>query len=249
MIKGRIHSIESMGLVDGPGIRTVVFIQGCKLRCAYCHNPDTWNLNCGTEVTPEELMKKILRFKPYFTRSGGGVTFSGGDPLVQPEFLLEMLKLCKANGIHTTIDTAGYGDGNYDEILKYTDLVLLDIKHIDSDGYVVLTGRDTKDVNLFLDALRRSNTKVWVRHVVVPGYTDTKNHMEKIATIINEEIPNVEKIELLPYHVLGVNKYDKLGIKYRLEGVEPMDKEKTKELQEYLISLVNMNKETLNKIS
>lgn len=249
MIKGRIHSIESMGLVDGPGIRTVVFIQGCKLRCAYCHNPDTWNLNCGTEVTPEELMKKILRFKPYFTRSGGGVTFSGGDPLVQPEFLLEMLKLCKANGIHTTIDTAGYGDGNYDEILKYTDLVLLDIKHIDSDGYVVLTGRDTKDVNLFLDALRRSNTKVWVRHVVVPGYTDTKDHMEKIATIINEEIPNVEKIELLPYHVLGVNKYDKLGIKYRLEGVEPMDKEKTKELQEYLISLVNMNKETLNKIS
>jgi pyruvate formate lyase activating enzyme len=249
MIKGRIHSIESMGLVDGPGIRTVVFIQGCKLRCAYCHNPDTWNLNCGTEVTPEELMKKILRFKPYFTRSGGGVTFSGGDPLVQPEFLLEMLKLCKANGIHTTIDTAGYGDGNYDEILKYTDLVLLDIKHIDSDGYVVLTGRDTKDVNLFLDALRRSNTKVWVRHVVVPGYTDTKDHMEKIANIINGEIPNVEKIELLPYHVLGVNKYDKLGIKYRLEGVEPMDKEKTKELQEYLISLVNMNKETLNKIS
>jgi len=249
MIKGRIHSIESMGLVDGPGIRTVVFIQGCKLRCAYCHNPDTWNLNCGTEVTPEELMKKILRFKPYFTRSGGGVTFSGGDPLVQPEFLLEMLKLCKANGIHTTIDTAGYGDGNYDEILKYTDLVLLDVKHIDSDGYVVLTGRDTKDVNLFLDALRRSNTKVWVRHVVVPGYTDTKDHMEKIANIINEEIPNVEKIELLPYHVLGVNKYDKLGIKYRLGGVEPMDKEKTKELQEYLISLVNMNKETLNKIS
>lgn len=249
MIKGRIHSIESMGLVDGPGIRTVVFIQGCKLRCAYCHNPDTWNLNCGTEVTPEELMKKILRFKPYFTRSGGGVTFSGGDPLVQPEFLLEMLKLCKANGIHTTIDTAGYGDGNYDEILKYTDLVLLDIKHIDSDGYVVLTGRDTKDVNLFLDALRRSNTKVWVRHVVVPGYTDTKDHMEKIATIINEEIPNVEKIELLPYHVLGVNKYDKLGIKYRLEGVEPMDKEKTKELQEYLISLVDVDGKTLNKIS
>jgi len=249
MVKGRIHSIESMGLVDGPGIRTVVFIQGCKLRCAYCHNPDTWSLNCGTEITPEELMKKILRFKPYFTRSGGGVTFSGGDPLVQPEFLLEMLKLCKANGIHTTIDTAGYGDGNYDEILKYTDLVLLDIKHINSDGYVVLTGRDTKDVNLFLDALRRSNTKVWVRHVVVPGYTDTKDHMDKIANIINEEIPNVEKIELLPYHVLGVNKYDKLGIKYRLEGVEPMDKEKTKELQEYLISLVNMNKETLNKIS
>lgn len=249
MIKGRIHSIESMGLVDGPGIRTIVFIQGCKLRCAYCHNPDTWNLNGGTEVTPEELMKKILRFKPYFSRSGGGVTFSGGDPLVQPEFLLEMLKLCKANGIHTAIDTAGYGDGNYDEILKYTDLVLLDVKHINSDGYVVLTGRDTKDVNTFLEALRKSKTRVWVRHVVVPGYTDTNEHMNKIADIINNEIPNVDKIELLPYHVLGVNKYETLGIKYRLDGVEPMNKERAKELQDYLISKVNSISNTSSKIS
>lgn len=249
MIKGRIHSIESMGLVDGPGIRTIVFIQGCKLRCAYCHNPDTWNLNGGMEVTPEELMKKILRFKPYFSRSGGGVTFSGGDPLVQPEFLLEMLKLCKANGIHTAIDTAGYGDGNYDEILKYTDLVLLDVKHINSDGYVVLTGRDTKDVNTFLEALRKSKTRVWVRHVVVPGYTDTNEHMNKIADIINNEIPNVDKIELLPYHVLGVNKYETLGIKYRLDGVEPMNKERAKELQDYLISKVNSISNTSSKIS
>ncbi|WP_017416724.1 pyruvate formate-lyase-activating protein [Clostridium tunisiense] len=249
MIKGRIHSIESMGLVDGPGIRTVVFIQGCKLRCAYCHNPDTWNLNSGIEVTPEEVIKKILRFKPYFSRSGGGVTFSGGDPLVQPEFLLEMLKLCKANGIHTAIDTAGYGDGNYDEILKYTDLVLLDIKHINSDGYVVLTGRDTKDVNTFLEALRRSKTRVWVRHVVVPGYTDTEDHMKKIAEIITNEVPNVDKIELLPYHVLGVNKYEKLGISYRLDGVEPMNKEKVKQLQDYLVSLVNSDSKTNSKIS
>lgn len=249
MIKGRIHSIESMGLVDGPGIRTIVFIQGCKLRCAYCHNPDTWNLNGGMEVTPEELMKKILRFKPYFSRSGGGVTFSGGDPLVQPKFLLEMLKLCKASGIHTAIDTAGYGDGNYDEILKYTDLVLLDIKHINSDGYVVLTGRDTKDVNTFLEALRKSKTRVWVRHVVVPGYTDTTDHMDKIADIINNEIPNVDKIELLPYHVLGVNKYEALGIKYRLDGVEPMNKEEAKELQDYLISKVNSKSNTSSKIS
>lgn len=249
MIKGRIHSIESMGLVDGPGIRTIVFIQGCKLRCAYCHNPDTWNLNGGMEVTPEELMKKILRFKPYFSRSGGGVTFSGGDPLVQPEFLLEMLKLCKASGIHTAIDTAGYGDGNYDEILKYTDLVLLDIKHINSDGYVVLTGRDTKDVNTFLQALRKSKTRVWVRHVVVPGYTDTTEHMDKIADIINNEIPNVDKIELLPYHVLGVNKYETLGIKYRLDGVEPMNKERAKELQDYLISKVNSISNTNSRIS
>ncbi len=239
MIKGRIHSIESMGLVDGPGIRTVVFFQGCKLRCAYCHNPDTWNLNDNIEISTDEIMKKILRFKPYFSRSGGGVTFSGGDPLVQPEFLLDLLKKCKENGIHTAIDTAGYGNGDYDEILKYTDLVLLDIKHIDSDGYVILTGRDTKDINVFLSALRYSKSRVWVRHVVVPGYTDSLEHMDKIADIISNEIPNVDKIELLPYHVLGVNKYENLGLKYRLHGVEPMDKDKCIELQDYLISTVS----------
>ncbi|MEG1256938.1 pyruvate formate-lyase-activating protein [Clostridium sp.] len=247
MEKGRIHSIESMGLVDGPGIRTVVFFQGCKLRCAYCHNPDTWHIKDGIEVTTDELIKKLLRFKPYFSRSGGGVTFSGGDPLMQPKFLLELLKKCKEHGIHTTIDTAGYGDGNYHEILRYTDLVLLDIKHINSDGYVILTGRNTKDINTFLSALRNSNTRVWVRHVVVPGYTDTEEHMNKISTIITDEIPNVDKIELLPYHLLGVNKYETMGLKYRLEGVDPMSKERCNELQDYLISKVE--KATNSKIS
>lgn len=240
MIRGKIHSIESMGLVDGPGIRTVVFFQGCKLRCAYCHNPDTWKLSGGNEMTAKELIQKIVRFKPYFDRSGGGVTFSGGDPLVQPEFLLECLKLCKENGIHTTIDTAGFGDGNYDEILKYTDLVLLDIKHRNSEGYVTLTGQDTKDVNVFLEALRNSNTRVWVRHVVVPGITDSKEHLTSIAKIISEEIHNVDKIELLPYHVLGVNKYEILSIPYKLKGIEPMDKDKTKELQAMVEDLVGI---------
>ncbi|MFR1710447.1 MAG: pyruvate formate-lyase-activating protein [Clostridium sp.] len=243
MKTGRIHSIESMGLVDGPGIRTVVFFQGCKLRCAYCHNPDTWNLKDGKEVTTDEIINKIVRFRPYFQSSGGGVTFSGGDPLVQPEFLLELLKKCKDLGIHTTIDTAGYGHGDYNEILKYTDLVLLDIKHINSDGYVTLTGRDTKDVNLFLAALRNSDTRVWVRHVVVPGHTDTLEHMDKIANIINEEVPNVDKIELLPYHLLGVNKYESLGLEYRLDGVKQMDKEACNKLQDYLISKVQQYKE------
>ncbi len=242
MVKGRIHSIESMGLVDGPGIRTIVFMQGCKLRCAYCHNPDTWSLNGGSEMTSDEIVKKIIRFKPYFKNSGGGVTFSGGDPLFQDEFLLDMLKQCKQHGIHTAIDTAGYGHGHYDEILKYTDLVLLDIKHIDSTGYIKLTGQDTKDVNLFLEALRKSTTRVWVRHVIIPNHTDSKEHIEKIAKIINEEIPNVDKIELLPYHLLGVNKYEALGMKYKLEDVPAMDKEKTKELETYLYSLVDLDK-------
>lgn len=233
MTKGRIHSIESMGLVDGPGVRTVVFLQGCKLRCAYCHNPDTWNLDGGTEMLPEELLKKILRYKPYFEKSGGGVTFSGGDPLLQPEFLLEMLKLCKENGIHTTLDTSGYGFGEYDEILKYADLVILDIKHVDDIGYKNLTGRSKRGVEIFLEALSRSDCKVWIRHVVVPEITDSKEHIQKLEEII-KDIKNVEKVELLPYHTLGTNKYEKLGIPYRLKDVEPMDKQETKKLEKEL---------------
>jgi len=233
MLKGRVHSIESMGLVDGPGVRTVVFLQGCKLRCSYCHNPDTWAMDGGTEYTPEELLRKIMRFKPYFERSGGGVTFSGGDPLLQPEFLLEMLKLCKGKGIHVALDTAGYGFGEYDEILEYTDLVLLDIKHVDDIGYKNLTGKSKHGLDQFLEALERSNTKVWIRHVVVPGITDSEEHIEKLKEII-KTIKNVEKVELLPYHTLGVQKYEKLGIPYRLENVEPMDKDYTKQLEKQL---------------
>ncbi|MBW9144591.1 pyruvate formate lyase-activating protein [Clostridium sp. CM027] len=240
MVKGKIHSIESMGLVDGPGIRVVVFFQGCKLRCAYCHNPDTWNLSGGIEMTAEEIVQKIIRFKPYFNRSSGGVTFSGGDPLVQPQFLLECLKLCKQNGIHTAIDTAGFGDGDYSDILKHTDLVLLDIKHTTGQGYVNLTGRDSTDVNTFLEALRHSKSRVWVRHVVVPGITDSVEHITKLAKIISKEVPNVDKVELLSYHVLGVSKYEALSIPYKLKGVEPMDKDKTKELQTLINNLLNI---------
>ena len=237
-MKGKIHSIESMGLVDGPGIRVVIFFQGCKLRCAYCHNPDTWQLSGGTEMTADEIVKKIVRFKPYFKRSGGGVTFSGGDPLIQPEFLLECLKLCKQNGIHTAIDTAGFGNGEYDEILKYTDLVLLDVKNSTNEGYISLTGRGTKELNVFLQALRKSQTRVWIRHVVVPGLTDSKEHITDIAKIISEKIPNVDKVELLPYHVLGVNKYEALSLPYKLKGVEPMDKDKINELQMFIENLL-----------
>lgn len=235
---GRIHSIESMGLVDGPGIRTVVFFQGCKLRCLYCHNPDTWSMKDGNEVTSEEILKKLIKFKPYYKSSGGGVTFSGGDPLLQPDFLLELLKKCKENGIHTTIDTAGYGLGNYDEILKYTDLVLLDIKHINNDGYVHLTGKSNVDFKEFLNSLKNANTRVWIRQVVVPNITDSLEYMDKLSEIINNEIPNVDKIELLPYHVLGENKYESLGINYPLKGVSPMDKTRCEELQKYLLSKV-----------
>ena len=141
LITGRVHSLESMGLVDGPGIRTVVFLQGCRLRCSFCHNPDTWQLSGGEVFSAEQLMAKIRRFKPYFLRSGGGVTFSGGEPLLQPAFLLEMLKLLKREGIHTCLDTAGVGEGDYTEILRHTDLILYDIKHIDPALYQSMTGQ------------------------------------------------------------------------------------------------------------
>ncbi|QXM07489.1 pyruvate formate-lyase-activating protein [Crassaminicella indica] len=230
---GRIHSIESMGLVDGPGIRTVVFFQGCKLRCVYCHNPDTWDIHKGEEITVNELMKIILRFKPYFKASGGGVTCSGGDPLMQPEFLIDFLKLCKENNIHTAIDTAGFGKGKYEEILKYTDLVILDIKHVNDTGYKKLTGRNIESFERFKEAVVNAHMKLWIRHVVVPGITDSKDHIKQLKNMIRE-FKNVEKIELLPYHNLGVNKYKKMGIPYKLDGIEPMCKERILELEKYL---------------
>lgn len=235
MIKGRIHSIETMGLVDGPGIRVVVFMQGCALRCLYCHNPDTWSDKGENikEFTPEELVNKISRFRSYFERSGGGVTFSGGDPLRQPEFLKETLKLCKEQGIHTTLDTSGVGYGNYEEVLKYTDLVLFDVKHLTKEGYKNMTGVAIEESLNFLEACKKCGTKLWIRQVVVPGRTDSEEYMLMLKDFI-KSLDNVEKVELLPYHLLGVNKYETLGLKYRLEGVEAMDKEKCKELYKLL---------------
>lgn len=233
MTIGKIHSIETMGLVDGPGIRVVVFMQGCALRCLYCHNPDTWNMNGGTEYTPEELVKKIGKFKNYFKSSGGGVTFSGGDPLMQPEFLLETLKLCKEEGINTCLDTSGVGRGSYDEILKYTDLVLYDVKHLSEEGYKDMTGFGMSESEKFLESCEVSNTKLWIRQVVVPGKTDSEEYMLSLKEFIGT-LNNVEKVELLPYHLLGVNKYETLGIKYRLDGVPSMDKDRCKELYKFL---------------
>jgi pyruvate formate lyase activating enzyme len=230
MVKGNVHSIETMGLVDGPGIRVVVFLQGCALRCKYCHNPDTWAANEGEEYTPKDLVKKIERFKTYFASSGGGVTFSGGEPLRQPEFLLETLKLCKNKGIHTCIDTAGYGFGDYDEILKYTDLVLFDIKHFTREGYKNVTLMNIDESLKFLEAMKKNNTKIWIRHVVVPGLTDDIEHLNELKKYI-DKIPNVQKVELLPYHLLGANKYETLGIKYPLENVKAMDKDLIKKYQ------------------
>lgn len=233
---GYIHSMESMGLVDGPGIRCVVFLQGCALRCRYCHNPDTWVLpdspGCTCQqVTPQELFKRISRFRSYFSRSGGGVTFSGGEPLMQPEFLAEILALCKQEGIHTCIDTAGVGLGQYDEILQNTDLVLYDVKHYTPEGYRAITGREIDETQQFLEAVRRANVPLWVRHVVVPGLTDSESHLQGLSDYLHT-LPNVQRVELLPYHTLGVHKYETLHLPYSLADTPSMDKAACANLQQ-----------------
>ncbi|MGM9975290.1 MAG: pyruvate formate-lyase-activating protein, partial [Clostridiaceae bacterium] len=206
MIKGRIHSVESMGLVDGPGIRTVVFMQGCNLRCKYCHNPDTWAHTGGQTITPKTLVEKLIRYKTYYSSSGGGVTFSGGEPLLQPRFLLETLCLCKEAGIHTCLDTSGVGIGLYDEILSYTDLVIYDVKHFKPESYLEVTGKPMDETLKFFDTVQRYRIPLWVRHVVVPGMTDGDEHIEELAKYL-KGISNLKKIELLCYNNLGVRKY------------------------------------------
>ena len=233
MIKGRINSIETLGTLDGPGVRFVAFLQGCKLRCKYCHNPETWNMVGESQIiSASSLVKKIEKYINYFG-DNGGVTFSGGEPLLQPEFLLECLKLCKEKNIHTCVDTAGVGFGDYAEILKYTDLVILDIKAVNADEYKELTGQS---INFFKDFLKqaiKANKKFWLRQVIVPGINDDKKHIELLKKLAST-IPNVEKIELLPYKTIGVHKYKTLNIPYRLEGIEELSQQKLDELNKYL---------------
>lgn len=230
---GYLSSVESLGTVDGPGVRFVAFLKGCSLRCLYCHNPETWADSGSVETwTPSDLVKKILRFKNYFADSGG-VTFSGGEPLLQADFLLECLKLLKAEGIHTCIDTAGVGRGNYDEILKYTDLVILDIKAVEEDEYKKITGQTLAGFNEFADAVRKNQNKVWLRQVIVPGINDDEEHVKKLKEF-SKTFPNVEKIELLPYRTFGVHKYEDLKIDYPLMGVPEMDNERVESLTKIL---------------
>ena len=232
--EGYVHSIETMGLVDGPNIRIVVFMQGCPLRCSFCHNPDTWKAGMNKKMTSKEIVDEIRKYRPYI-ELGGGVTFSGGEPLYQSEFLLEMLKLCKKAGIHTCIDTSGTGYDKelLDEILKYTDLVILDIKAIDEENYKKITGKNMDMFNYFKDKLIKHNNKLWIRQVIIPTINDNEEYILKLKEYI-KEFKNIEKIELLPYHNMGVEKYDKLNIKYRLQSIEPMDKEECKKLENLL---------------
>lgn len=214
-ITGKIHSVQSCGTVDGPGIRYVIFMQGCPLRCKYCHNPDTWDLSSGIRVTVDELYKDIVEYKPYFSFSKGGVTVSGGEPLVQAKFIKSLFKSLKEEGIHTALDTSGFCELNDDvmELLSYTDLVLLDIKHTDTHQHRKLTGRSSDKTVDFLNYLRDANIKTWLRVVLVAAWTDSDENIDEIIKIA-KTYPNVELVELLPYHSAGAQKWEQLKMKY-----------------------------------
>jgi pyruvate formate lyase activating enzyme len=230
-LKGSIDSIETLGLVDGPGIRTVVFLNGCKLRCLYCHNPEMWKIK-DYNMTVDELVNKILRYKPYY-KDNGGVTFSGGEPLLQSDYLLEVCKRLKKEKINIALDTAGVGNYN-EKLLDYIDLIIFDIKAVKSDDYNYITGYKIDESLKFLNKCQEKNIKMWIRQVIVPKINDNEKNILELKKFISK-LKNVEKVELLPYHTMAIDKYKKLGIEYKLTGLEAMNKEKCKKLEKLLL--------------
>ena len=239
MIKGYIHSTESFGSVDGPGVRFLIFLKGCDMRCKYCHNPDTWEKNCGEEMTADELLEKALRYKSYW-RKEGGITVSGGEALLQIDFLIELFEKAKERGINTCLDTCaqpftreGEFFEKFERLMKSTDLVLLDIKHIDSAEHKELTGHGNENILDCARYLDEIGKPVWIRHVLVPGITDNDDYLKQTRAFI-DTLSNVQKVEVLPYHTLGTFKYEEMDIPYRLEGVEPPSAERIANAKEIL---------------
>ena len=240
MTVGNIHSLESFGSVDGPGVRYVIFMQGCRMRCQYCHNPDTWKLTGGEQYEPELLLKKALRYSTYWGDEGG-ITVSGGEALLQIDFVTELFKLAKEQGVNTCLDTAAgpYDDSNpefmakFDELMKYTDLVMLDIKHIDSEAHKKLTGIGNEQILKCAQHIDECGVKMWIRHVLVPTINDSDDLLMRLKDFI-ATLKNVERVEVLPYHILGIFKWAALKIPYRLEGIETPTQESLKHAKEIL---------------
>ena len=236
---GRIHSFESFGTVDGPGIRFVIFLQGCPLRCQYCHNPDTWGEG-GKEYTTEEVVAQALRYKNYFG-ADGGVTVTGGEPLVQIDFVIELFTLLKAKGLHTCVDTSGitFNEHSQSSVDKHkqlaavTDLFMLDIKHIDDEACKKLTGKSNINTLAFAKALSEWQKPMWIRQVLVPGITDSNESLQRTRAFI-DSLATVERVEVLPYHTLGVVKYEKLGMEYPLKDLEAPTKERVMQAKRIL---------------
>lgn len=228
---GHIHSTESFGAADGPGVRFIVFMQGCHMRCRYCHNPDTWKMDGGDEVTADEILKRALRFKPYWGKDGG-ITISGGEPLLQIDFVIELLKKAKELGINTCIDTAGNPFtkeepffSKFEELMKYTDLLLLDLKEINPTRHKDLTGFDNSNIIEMAKYLSEINKPVWIRHVLVPEHSDFDEDLDALGDFI-DTLSNVDRVEILPYHTLGKFKWENLGIPYTLESISPPSAER-----------------------
>lgn len=229
-MKGRIHSLESCGTVDGPGLRYVVFMQGCPMRCLYCHNPDTWNPHAGREVTATEIIQEFEQKRSFY--KNGGITVTGGEPLLQIDFLIELFTLAKEKQIHTCIDSSGivFNENNAEfikklnHLLELTDLILLDIKHIDDTEHQKLTSHSNKNILAFARYLEKMNTDIWIRHVVVPTITFNEHYLRETGRFIGS-LKNVRTVEVLPYHTMGVNKYKELEMEYPLKDIEPLSKE------------------------
>lgn len=239
MIKGRIHSIETFGSVDGPGTRFVIFVQGCSMRCRYCHNVDTWNPGAGNLKSADELLNQAERYRAYWGPEGG-ITVSGGEPLLQMDFLLELFKKAKQRGIHTCIDTSGQPFTReepffpkFQELMRYTNLLLMDIKHIDSVQHMKLTKRANDNIIDCFRYLSEIGKPVWIRHVLVPGFTDKKKYLLRTRAFI-DTLSNVKRVEVLPYHNLGQYKWEQMGIPYLLKGVDPPLEEAVMAAQEIL---------------
>ena len=240
MAIGYVHSTESFGAVDGPGIRFVFFLSGCRFRCKYCHNPDTWSFNSGEVFSPQDAVATALKYKNYI--KNGGVTFSGGEPLEQIDFIIETSRLLKENGIHVAVDTTGFTFNKNDqislakhtELIKYVDLFLLDIKHIDDDAHVKITGQSNKNTLDFLSFINANGKKSWIRYVVCPTLSDDLASAKKLKDYING-FKFIDKVEVIPYHTLGKYKYQKLNIPYSLEGVLPPDEATIKAIKDILL--------------
>ena len=239
-MKGYVHSIETFGALDGPGIRYVVFLQGCPMRCLYCHNPDTWAIGKGREVDPEELIEEYEKNKMFYR--GGGITVTGGEPLLQIDFLIELFSLAKQKGIHTCIDTSGItysADARdsvkkIDSLMDYVDVVMLDIKHIDPTKHRAITMHDNEGILAFARYLAKRDIPVWIRHVIVKGYTDEADDLRALGRFIGG-MKNVKVLDVLPYHTMGESKYRELGIRYPLEGMPALDSSEAEKAKMHIL--------------
>ena len=239
MNTGYLHSTESFGTVDGPGIRFVIFMQGCPMRCQYCHNPDTWKIGAGTEVTVDELLAQYKKNRSFY--KSGGITVTGGEPLLQIDFITELFIKAKEETIHTCIDTSGITFNQNKEyldklelLLKYTDLVMLDIKHIDNDKHRMLTGHGNENILQFALFLEKHKIPVWIRHIVVEGITDNREDLIHLGEFIGK-LSNLKALDVLPYHTMGVDKYKELGISYPLDGIPPLSLQNAATAKKHLL--------------